>query len=749
MPGIILSLLGPPAVELPHGSPGQALRASKCLGLLAYLTLEPGPHAREELAALLWGDSTDEAARTSLRQALKHLREAVGDALRVDRNAVQLVEPVECDVRSFLQACTERPAEAARFDVPRFMSGFSVSHAPGFEEWLESTRAYLRHQYQQVLQTATREALASSHWREATLAADRWLATDPFSDEAARLGAEAEYMAGDGAAALARLTAFRERLTREQQGTPSAALQALRRRIEQDGVDHRHRPATEGGQAPSFQAPLVGRERLWRTLTEAWRAVAGGAGRVVMLEGEVGVGKTRLAEEFLRWVRTGGGTVLRGRGYDPKDGIPYGPVVEALRDALEAPGLGGTAPEWLTEVTRLLPELRRRFPGLAEPPAPTDAAERWRLFEAIAQVLLALAAENPTVLLIDDLQYCDGETCALLHFLTRRLESAAIALVFTVRLGELERDLPAARLSRSLRVRSQAIVVPVAPLSEDELWLMIRELGHITSPSGGRRFAGRIHQVTDGNPFHAIELLKTLFTQGLLTIAPSGEWTAASVGTAERSELLPMPRTVREAIAERVAKLRYEHQDLLATIAVSGAGCRSVLLSHAHGISRLHAAALCDALVERMLLIEEGGVYRCAHPVIAAVVRDSLTAARRREVHRAIALSLEAVTEAADVGEVAGALARHADRGGERALAYRSAVRASEEALRRYAFEEALSWLDLAAETAQGGGEADAVNQRTADALALAGWSEPPRRPRRPGTPTRGINQIDLDLGGV
>ena len=747
MTGLVLNLLGPPTLALPQDSAAPAPRASKCLALPAYLALEPGPHSREELAALLWGESRDGAARTSLRQALKHLREALGDALRVDRGTVELANTIECDVRAFLDACAAHPAEAAAFDVERFMAGCSVGHAPAFEEWVESTRAFLRHQYQQVLRTAARDAMAASRWRDAAHAADRWLAADPFSDEAARLGAEADYMAGDRGAALARLSAFRDRIARELVGSPSAALQALTRRIEQDAVTHRPAAAAGAAPVPSFEARLVGRERHWKALTEAWHAAAGGSGRVVMIEGEVGVGKTRLAGEFLRRVRTEGGTVLRGCGYDPRGGIPYGPVVEALRDALEAPGLAGTEPEWLTEVTRLMPELRRRFPGLPEPPAPTDAAERWRLFEAIAQVLLALAAEHPTVLMIDDLQYCDADTCALLHFLTRRLEAAPVALVVTVRLGELERDLPATRLSRSLRVRSQTVVLPVAALSEDEIWLMIRELGHIIAPTGGRRFAARIHQVTDGNPFHVIELLKTLFTQGLLAVSASGEWTAASVGTAEHSELLPMPRTVREAIAERVARLPYQHRDLLATIAVSGSGCRTVLLSHSHGISRLHAAALCDALVERMLLVEDEGVYRCAHPVIAEVVRETLTAARRREVHRAIALSLEAVTEASLGGEVAGAVARHADRGGERALAHRYALLAGEEALRRYAFEEALSWLDLAAETAQGGTEANAVNRRTADVLALAGWSQSPHRSRRPGTPARGIAQIDLDLG--
>jgi predicted ATPase len=281
----------------------------------------------------------------------------------------------------------------------------------------------------------------------------------------------------------------------------------------------------------------------------------------------------------------------------------------------------------------------------------------------------------------------------------------------------------------------------------DEIWLLIREMGKIKSPTGGRRFATRIHEVTDGNPFHAIELCKTLFTQGLLAVDEvTGEWTATTVGSAEQSEQVPMPPTVRDAIGERVARLPYNLRDLLATVAVSASGCRATLLSHVHGISRLQAAFRGDALVERMLLAEDGGVYRCAHPVIGDVVRDGLSVPRRRETHRAIALSLEAAAAPAEYGEIAGEIARHAGRGGERDLAYRAALRACDEAVRRYAFEEALSWLDLAAGVAEAGTEADTVNRRTADVLGVAGWTDPPRPPKRPGTPARGIAQIDLDL---
>jgi len=753
VPGLTLQLLGPPSVAVPRAATGPGVHAAKSLALLAYLALEPGSHSREELATLLWGESPERAARASLRQALRWLRASIGDALRIGGDTVELCGPVECDVLAFLEAATHRPEQAATFDVPRFLAGFSLHHAPAFDEWAAAKRGELVRRYEEVLRATTSEAIGRSHWGEAVAWTERWLTCDPLSEEATRLAMEAQYLAGDRGMALARFASYRERLAHEIGAEPGAALIELARRIEADaggGATPRQRqPHTEDtAGVPSFQASLVGRERQWRALLDAWRAVAGGAGRVVLLEGEAGVGKTRLAEEFLRLARAEGGTVLRGRGYDPAAGMPYGPLVEAIREVLDAPGLAGAAPEYLAEASRLVPELRRRFPALPEPAAPADLSGRPRLFESVAQILLAAAAERPTILFIDDLHWCDGETCALLHFLTRRFEDAPVAVMATLTLGELERDAPAARLYRALHTQRGTTVVAVPPLAEEEVWSLIRELARIEAPTGGRRFARRVHEVTDGNPFHVVELLKTLFAQGVLAIDPaSGAWTVSpGVGGQEYSHL-PMAETVREAIAERVARLPYELRDLLATIAVSGRGCRADLLSHVHGVSRLRAAALADALVERRLLVEEQVVYRCAHPVIADVVRDLLTPARRRELHRAIALSLVTIPAPLDPGELAGEVARHAERGGERALAYRYALLASEAAATRYAFEEALTSLDLASSMAEGAAETDDVNRRTAHLLGLAGWSEPPRTARRRSGPGRAIERRDLDLG--
>jgi predicted ATPase len=409
---------------------------------------------------------------------------------------------------------------------------------------------------------------------------------------------------------------------------------------------------------------------------------------------------------------------------------------------LLAPGLAATAPEWLAEVARIVPEVRERFPALA--PTESEPGEGWRLFEGVAQLLAALAAERPVAVAIDDLQWCDEDCSQLLRFLVRRLEGSPVLWIGVLTHGEVERDAPVARLCRVLRAKSHAEVVTVGALTEEEVLQLLREMGHLSAPNGGVRFAARLFRITAGNPFYLIELLKTMFAQGLLVRdEATGEWMFAPDAVGAGREV-PVSRTVQDAIAERVDRLSNDLRDVLMTLAVGGS-CRPDVLSHVHGISRLHAAALGDALVDRHLAAEEGGAYRCIHPVIAHMVRDTLTASRRQETHRAIALALELALSPEEAVEAAGHLARHADRGGERALAYRYALLAAQAATDRYAYTEALSWLDLAATSARGREQSEAVDALTADVLERSGLSEA-TRPSGALPATREIVSEDLDL---
>jgi predicted ATPase len=210
--------------------------------------------------------------------------------------------------------------------------------------------------------------------------------------------------------------------------------------------------------------------------------------------------------------------------------------------------VAATAPEWLTEAARLLPELRTRFPGLAEASSPADPSDAWRLNEGVAQLLASAAAERPLVVSIDDLHWFDEDSCTLLRFLVRRLEQAPVLWLGNLTLGELERDAPAARLCRALRSKAQAATITLGPLTEDQVWRLVREMGHVSTPTGGRRLAGRIFRITGGNPFYIIELLKTMFAQGLLAVEEqTGEWTIAPATLRPRE--LPVSRSVHDLIA--------------------------------------------------------------------------------------------------------------------------------------------------------------------------------------------------------
>jgi DNA-binding SARP family transcriptional activator len=727
MPSVSLTLCGSLAVN-GEGVLAGALGA-KPLALLAYLALEPGPHSRDELTALLWGEYPEEKAKASLRQALTHLREALPAALRVDRTSVSLATAeVECDVNEFLRLTRESPRNAADYTVSRFLEGLQLRRCSAFEDWADATRASLVKRMTDVLTAVTREGLATRQWREAARYAERWTALAPLSVAAISARVEALFMAGERELALDAFGDYRTRLAAETGRRPERELLELVERIRASKAPVVRRQATEEwyANAPSFEGSLVGRAREWDALTHAWAKAAAGRGCAALIEGDAGVGKTRLASDLLRWVSAAGGTVIRGRAYGVRGSAPFGPIIEALRSAIDAPGLAGTDPQWLTEVARVVPELRARFPAVASSSVPTSA-DGWRLFEGVAQLLIALADEAPVAVFIDDLQWCDADSCALLHSLVRRLDSAPVLWCLTYSAGAVERDMPAARLVRALRSLPHAVGLSLQPLTEDEVWQLVRGLGRVSAPTGARRLAARIHEVTTGFPFYVVELLKTLFAQGWLVVDPdTGEWIVRTQEPGD-SAVLTLSPSAHEAIAERIECLPDEFRGVLMSIAVSARGCRADVLSHVHGISRLRAAVAGDALVERHLAVEEDGVYRCAHPVIARVVSDALGTSRRREMHRGIALALEAV--AGDTGRVVdtGEVARHAEQGGERAMTYRYATLAAEQCEERFAYEEALGWLDMAAAASGSVAETDAVNRMTARLLERAGWRETPR----------------------
>ena len=729
--------------------------AAKSLALLAFLTLEFGSHSRDELSSLLWGESTDDKARASLRQALKQLKDVLGERLALDRSSAALATPIDCDVLQFGQYARGDDPRMLDVDIPRFLSGLSLRDAPAFDEWVERQRAVLLRPFRRALTTAARAAHAQRDWPHALSLSTRWQSLDPLSDDAAHLQIDVLHRMGDRDNALAAYRAYAAARQHETGQLPGLALRELALRIEHTPA--RPTPvaprtiAAEHALMPSFEGPLVGREQPWASLMRGWQAVAEGAGALVLVTGEQGSGKSRLLLDFAQFVVSQEATLLRGRAFEAGVDTPFGPMLDIIRGAIDAPGAAGTDEMWLAEVARVLPDTRRKFPSLTDasrlPTAFGSPPPGSALPEAVAQLFIALAEESPLVIVLDDLHWCDGDSCQLMLFLVQRLADAPVLWCFTKALGATDRDAPVARLTRALRAVPHVIRVSLEPLTHDDVWRLIRSLGRVTHPDGARRLASRVHEVAAGNPLYVIELLKSLFAREWLAVDQrTQEWIHSDTMSGEllATEVFP---DLRAAVAERVAALPDEQHALLLTIATAGSPCHTSLLSFVHGISRLRAAHVSDALVERRLVMEADGHYVCVNGIIGHVVLEAMGTSRRREVHRMIAMALTESAVSVRRAPEPGAIARHAEAGGEAAMAHQYALLASDASAAKSAWADALGWLDLASACASTADERKAADQATANMLAMAGLSSP-RRQTPISRATRIIGADDVDLSG-
>jgi DNA-binding SARP family transcriptional activator len=607
---------------------------AKTLALLAYLVLEPGPHRRDALTALLWGDFPEPQAKASLRQALTRLHQVLGDGLDVSRTSVALVAPVECDVAPFLRTPAGRRTpggaadqEALRADVPHFLEDLRIRQCSAFEEWAAETRRALLRRYVAALDGLARDALVRLDWRAAAAAAARWRLAEPLSDAAAQAAIAAQVTASDHQGALAIFAEHEARL-RTDGRSPSRALRELAEQVQRQSASAASRGPTAAVAEPVLRAQLRGRDREWTGLQHAWHAATTGTPRVVLIEGESGAGKTRLAGDLGAWVTAQGAPVLIGRATEAGAAVPFGLISGVLRSGLDVPGVAATDGQWLAEVARLVPDLRARLPGVPAAPMPAPG-EAWRLFEAVAQMMSAIAAEQPVLVLLDDIHWSDADSAAMVQFLVGRPDQMSILWCATVTPGMDDRASPTGRLARALRDAPYAEVFRPARLDAAEVASILEDLARRPASAGLHRLARHVHEQSAGTAGYVIEMIRALGVHG----TPAFDESPA--------EPLPVAAdlaAIRAPLLQRIERLPDDARAVLVTIAIAdGARCDPDILSQAHGVSRLRAAALGEVLLERGLVVEGDDTYRCAHPVIAAVVRDGVSASWRRAVQRALA----------------------------------------------------------------------------------------------------------------
>lgn len=418
--------------------------------------------------------------------------------------------------------------------------------------------------------------------------------------------------------------------------------------------------------------PFVGRGNELQRLFSAWQTALAAGTNAVLIAGEPGVGKTRLAGEWSRQAYDQGALVIYGR-CDEDLGAPYQPFAEALRALL--PCLGARGLRGLRGVEALLalvPGLTEILPDLAAPTRADPDTERYALFDAVVAVLGVASASAPVVLILDDLHWAAKPTLLLLRHLLRFGEQARVQIIGTYRSTDLDRSHPLAAMLADLHRDGSGNRIQLSGLDEDDVTAYVAEAGY-----HDEELARALASVTGGNPFFLIEALRHVDESG-------GRWDQST-----------LPQGVREAVSRRLTRLLPETNKALAAAAVVGSRFALELVESVVGDDLVDAF---DEACKAGIVIEEpGGRYRFNHALVRQSLLAELPSVRRMRLHQRIAATLESQPGADD--ELLAELAHHYFEcawAGNAAKAVEYCRRAADQAMARLAYEGAADLYDHA-----------------------------------------------------
>jgi DNA-binding SARP family transcriptional activator/DNA polymerase III delta prime subunit len=706
-------LAGGLALEL-DGRPLPPPRSRRARALLAWLALRPGVHARAEVAARFWPDVLDESARASLRAALTELRGALGPGaahLLTTRETVGLDggDELWVDVRAFARLLEEgRVAEAVDACQGDLLAGLD-------DDWVHDARASHGERMAAALEQLAGTAERAGDHDEAIRRTRAAVAYDPLAEEPNRRLIARLAAAGDRASAIAAYDHLAGRLRTALGIAPSAATRQLVATVKAPDAPSPAGPPAAVARAAG--APFVGRAAESRRLRATWAGVRlHEARRLLLLAGEPGAGKTRLALELAREVLDEGAVVLHGRcSEEPL--LPYEPFAECLRQAGELDGVLGERGE-----------------------SADDPGARHRLFGAVDAALTDAAAGRPLLLVLDDLHWADRPTLLLLVFLLRSTRRGPLLVAGTYRTTELGRRSPLtgalAELQRDGALERVVVraLEPADVAALADVWL---------GTGAGERVAGDVHARTAGNAFFVEEILRAL---------------AEHAGD-------PVPESVRHAVAVRLARLRPESEELLGVAAVLGQVMETWLLGKVSGLAGESVEAALDELLAAHLLRPGTGPPRTVefpHALVREAVLEELNALKRTRLHRRAA---DALIEASQERHVE-AIAHHLSEAADRARAADYLTRAGARAMAMLAYEEAALHYERAIEAQDGedgelwlargealmrAGEPAAARECFLSAASIARRRRDPRLLARAalGHGGLGVSIIEVDHGKV
>ncbi len=733
MSRLTFHLLGAPRIEL-DDSPIE-VDTRKAIALAIYLAMTGEAHSRERLAALFWPDADEARASAALRRTLSVLNKALGgEALKIDRELVSLERGAATwlDVDEFHRrlaesrthghpphdsclACLRPLGEATALYRDDFLSGFTLRDSPAFDDWQFFQSEGLRRELAEALERLAKCHNAAGEAEAAITQARRWLALDPMHEPAHRLLMSLYARAGQRAAALRQ---YQEcvRILDEELGVPpleetTRLYEAIKEnRLTAETPSPKSQIPTSrrssGVRSLTSNLPLVGRSAEVAALHNQYDSL-GADGMLIVIEGEAGIGKTRLAEAFLERAHSLGATTLSARCYEGERNLAYGPFLEALQSALRqaatAARIETLESHWLSEAARLLPELADLRGDLPPTPPLDSPGAQSRFFESVTQILLALGNGLPAVVFLDDLHWMDEASLDLFAYLARRLRGHRLCLLATWR----DEQVPAGHRLRQVLAESQraglAHLLSLSRLSQPA----VAELLQLTMKSAPEsRIVERLYHETEGLPLFLVEYL-------------------AALGGGEPEADWPLPEGVRGLLHSRLAMIDEAGKQLLGAAAVIGRSFDFDTLQAASGRSDEETVAGLEALIARGLVHEVGGgdgalTYDFGHDKLRALVYDETSLARRRLLHRRVAEALTSRARAqTPPGPLAGQAALHYRLGGRNAEAAHYYKLAGDHARRLYANAEALSHFRSA--LALGHPDTTALHQAIGDLQTLAG----------------------------
>ena len=686
MDSLRLYLFGSPRLER-NGRPLE-MDTRKALALLAVLALSGQEQQREWLAALFYPEADPDKARAAFRRTLSTLNRALGaGVLAARRDAVGLAPGADLwvDVLQFKSLLSQAPTklnfeQAVSLYHDDFLTGFSLRDSPAFDDWQYQQSEDLRRKLDRALDQLASILAGQGDYTGAIQAAERRVRLDPLAEAAHRQLMDLFARCGQRNDALRQYRECVRILDQELGVSPLEETSQLYQEILSGKLKGKAPVESQPFEPVSTQrhpvisqfSPLVGREGELALLAQVLERAQGGE-TFIAVEGEAGVGKTRLAEEFLALAKQAGRVVTQARCYQGQAGLAYTPFMEGLSPLIEGENgerrLANLAPAVLAEASHLFPELPNHVKETLPEMVDSGPGAQTRFFEGLRQLTSCLLGGiNPGVFFLDDLQWADSGTLDLLAFQARRLQSTGCILVAAWRSEAGPTGERLAQLVTELQRDGEAIHLTLARMNKDEIGKLAASRG-VELPSA---YAERLFQESEGLPFIALEYLNTIDQA-------DPNW--------------QLPGGVRALLHHRLQLPGEAARQLLTAGAVIGRSFNFNVLQEVSGRSDWETVAGLEELVNLGLILERGSSeYDFSHEKLRTVAYEEASAARLRLLHLRTGEALAASGHAGyDTGAWVGLAANHFLQGGQSARAAELFSQAGDQARRVHANSDALA----------------------------------------------------------